>query len=145
PGAPTQPLAAAAPPEPRRLRRSRRDRVLAGVCGGVAEYFRVDPVLIRIAAVVLVFAGGAGLLLYLIGWIVMPEDEPSPAPAPATTAGLEDEEARSRGAVALGLLFVVLGALFLVDEVWPDLVSWKYLWPIALIAVGVAILLRARR
>jgi len=45
----------------------------------------------------------------------------------------------------LGLVFVALGVVFLLDEVWPDLVAWKYVWPIALIAVGLAILLRARR
>ena len=64
---------------PRRLELSRDDRVIAGVCGGLGEYFGVDAVLIRIAAIVLVFAGGAGLLLYAIGWIAMPE-----APEPGT-------------------------------------------------------------
>jgi hypothetical protein len=52
---------------------------------------------------------------------------------------------RTGGAVALGLVFVLLGAIFLLDQVWPDLFSWKYVWPIALIVVGALILLRARR
>lgn len=138
----------AAPPppaaHPRRLERSRDDRVVAGVCGGLGEYLGVDAVLIRIAALILIFAGGAGLLLYAIGWIAMPEAEEG-----ATTArdvpppGLPPRG--TPGAVVLGLVFVVLGVFFLVDEIWSDFLAWKYVWPIALIAVGAAVLVRARQ
>ena len=128
----------------RRLRRSRDDRVIAGVCGGIGEYFGIDAVLVRIAALILVFAGGAGIVLYIIGWIAMPE-APETLGAEGATASPAAPPERTGGGVALGLVFVVLGAFFLVDEVWPDFLSWKYVWPIALIAVGAAILLRARR
>ncbi len=57
----------------KRLYRSRRDRSLAGVCGGIAEYFGWDPTLVRIAWVLLTLLGGSGILLYLIMWVVMPE------------------------------------------------------------------------
>lgn len=60
--------------EPRRLYRSGRDRVIAGVCGGIAEYFRVDPVIVRVAAVALVAAGGAGVLLYLAALLLVPAE-----------------------------------------------------------------------
>jgi len=86
-----------------------------------------------------------------------PEEEPEPEgavsaepgsvtaePAAATAEPARGPE-RRRGSVVLGLVFVALGVVFLLDEVWPDLVAWKYVWPIALIAVGLAILLRARR
>ena len=59
----------------RRLRRSTTDRKIAGVCGGLAEYFGVDSTLLRIAAVVLAIYPGAiicGVLVYLIAWFVMP-------------------------------------------------------------------------
>ena len=49
------------------------------------------------------------------------------------------------GAVVLGLVFVVLGVFFLVDEIWSDFLAWKYIWPIALIAVGAVVLVRARQ
>ncbi|MBV9284323.1 MAG: PspC domain-containing protein [Acidimicrobiia bacterium] len=65
------------PPGPspqRRLHRSRRDRVVAGVCGGLGEYFDVDPVIFRIAFVVLAFVGGAGFLLYPAAWLLLPEE-----------------------------------------------------------------------
>lgn len=57
----------------KRLYRSRTDRRLAGVCGGVAEYFGWDPTLVRIAWIMLTLLGGSGVLLYLIFWLVMPE------------------------------------------------------------------------
>lgn len=62
----------AAQTEPRRLYRSRKDRVIAGVCGGLAEYFGIDPLIIRLVALVMLFFGG-GFLLYVIGWIAIPQ------------------------------------------------------------------------
>lgn len=59
----------------KRLYRSRTDRKIAGVCGGLAEYFNVDPVIIRIIAFILLLPGGLpGLVPYLILWIVVPEE-----------------------------------------------------------------------
>lgn len=63
----------------KKLHRSRKDRMIAGVCGGIAEYFDVDPVIIRLIAVVLLLPGGLpGLLPYLILWIVVPEAPEKP-------------------------------------------------------------------
>jgi phage shock protein C len=56
----------------RKLYRSRTDRKLAGVCGGLAEYFNIDATLVRVLFVVLAVLGGSGLLLYLALWIVVP-------------------------------------------------------------------------
>ena len=64
-------------PEPRRFYRSPDDRVLAGVCGGLAEYFEMDPKLVRIIMTVLLFAsGGAVGIGYLIAMVVVPERGP---------------------------------------------------------------------
>ncbi len=142
--APDTPSEPTAVPAPRHLRRSRDDRVLAGVCGGVADYFGIDAVLVRIATLVLVFAGGAGILLYAIGWIAMPQaPETATADQPRTVAAEPGE--RTTGALAIGAIFVLLGAFFLLDEVWSDFLAWQYVWPIALIAVGIAVIVRERR
>jgi phage shock protein C len=63
---------------PKRLYRSRTDRKIAGVCGGVAHYFNIDPTFIRIIWLVLVLGAGTGLLAYLICWLVIP-NEPATA------------------------------------------------------------------
>lgn len=61
--------------EPKRLYRSRKDRMIAGVCGGIAEYFNIDPVIVRVIAVLLLFPGGLpGLVPYLVLWIIVPEN-----------------------------------------------------------------------
>jgi phage shock protein C len=127
-----------------RLARSRDDRVVAGVCAGLARYLGIDPVLVRIAALLLIFAGGAGIVLYVIGWIAMPEEPAVVGSVPLERTDGEDRPERPGGAVVLGVVFVALGAFFLVDAVWGDFLSWKYVWPVALIAVGAAILLSRR-
>ena len=70
----------------KKLARSRTDRKVAGVCGGFADYMDIDPSLIRVAWIMLVFLGGWGLLGYLVAWIIMPEQplvQPAPVVAPS--------------------------------------------------------------
>lgn len=57
----------------KRLYRSSTDKKLAGVCGGLAEYFNVDPTLVRVLFVIFSLAGGPGVMLYIVLWLVMPE------------------------------------------------------------------------
>ncbi|MCX6814228.1 MAG: PspC domain-containing protein [Candidatus Aenigmarchaeota archaeon] len=61
-------------PEIRRLYRSGKDSILGGVCGGVAEYLGVDPVIIRLLWVISIFAWGFGILAYIIAWIIIPRN-----------------------------------------------------------------------
>jgi len=58
----------------RKLYRSKTDRKVAGVCGGLAQYFNIDPTLIRVLFVVLAILGGSGLVLYLALWIIVPNE-----------------------------------------------------------------------
>jgi phage shock protein PspC (stress-responsive transcriptional regulator) len=109
----TQEQPTAPQPGPRKLTRSRDDRVVGGVCGGMGRYFNVDPLFFRIGAVALAFVGGAGLLLYLAALILVPSED-----APARPAG---EGQRNRGlvivAVIVGLIvafpFLLGGGLLL--------------------------------
>lgn len=57
----------------KRLHRSSSDRKIAGVCGGIAEYLGWDPTLVRLLWILLTLAGGSGILIYLILWVVMPD------------------------------------------------------------------------
>jgi phage shock protein PspC (stress-responsive transcriptional regulator)/uncharacterized membrane protein len=57
-----------------RMYRSRQDKLIAGVCGGIAEHFKIDPVWVRLIAVVLVFIQGLGILLYAVLWLIMPKN-----------------------------------------------------------------------
>jgi phage shock protein PspC (stress-responsive transcriptional regulator) len=79
---PTQPAPPAPAPRPRRFLRSRTDRVLGGVCGGLGQYFNVDPLLFRIATVVLAIVGGVSFIAYPALWIFVPRDDGTGNPAP---------------------------------------------------------------
>jgi phage shock protein C len=67
----------------KRLQRSRDEKMIGGVCGGLAEYFRLDPTLVRLLLVVVTLFGGAGILLYVVLWVVMPLAPPPPPQASA--------------------------------------------------------------
>jgi phage shock protein PspC (stress-responsive transcriptional regulator) len=127
PEAPTaeQPTAAAAAAEPRRLYRSRSDRVIAGVCGGLARYLNVDPVIVRVVAVALVFAGGAGLLLYAAAFLLVPNEGEGVGPG----------NAPRRAAVIAGVvvLVIAIGTLLPFQGGWWD--GWS-LVPLGFVALA---------
>ena len=111
--------------------RSRDNRVLLGVAGGLGERLGVDPVLIRVAFAVLAIAGGSGVVLYLLAWAVSVEPDSDTARARPV------RRPSARQAFALGL--VVLGTMLLLREVG----LWfgdQIVWPIALAAAGSAVI-----
>ncbi len=65
-------------PASRKLRRSNSDRVIAGICGGVADYFGIDPTLVRILTFLLIFLGGLSLWVYIAMWIIIPNEPTTP-------------------------------------------------------------------
>ncbi len=156
----------------KRLYRSSKDRMLGGVCGGLGEYFDIDPVIVRIVFVVLALANGIGILAYLVLWIVMPQESEAGAPPRATirsnidSIGYDIRSAfqpgttsasgggpatpghrRPTAAFLLGAVLVALGVILLLDNL--NLLWWlrlSQLWPLVLVAAGVALLLgRGRR
>lgn len=74
----------------KKLYRSNEDRWLAGVCGGIAEYFDVDSTLIRVLFILFSFVVGGGLIIYLILWLVMPPEPDVDAPQPVEEPGGEE-------------------------------------------------------
>jgi len=84
-----------------RLYKSRADRMLDGVCGGVAEYFGLDSTLVRLAWVLLILVGGMGILLYFVAMIIMPVNRGETS-APAVAV-------RERNSKFWGILLVVVG------------------------------------
>lgn len=115
-----------------RLRRSADDKMIGGVCGGLGSYFDTDPVWFRLAFVVVTLAGGAGILIYLIAWLVIPEGSPGDdLTGSGSTLG-------DKGPLVAGVALVGIGLVLLINALFP----WfdRVMWPLAVIAGGVGLL-----
>ena len=144
--------------------------MLFGVAGGMARYFDLDPSIVRIIWALLVLAGGAGLLLYVVAAIVIPEapvgtpevpgegqaavpgsSEGSGSAGPAGSAtpawgyraGVQRRE-RGGGAVLLGLFLVILGGWFLLQRFLPS-IDADVVWPVVILLLGGALVVGALR
>ncbi len=133
----------------KRLYRTTRERVLGGVCAGLADYFEIDPVIVRLIFLVALLAGGSGLLAYIALWILMPGKEPFSQTEPAAltselnadpTFNLESQSSdKSKGTTIAGIALIVLGVVLLADMLIPHF-SFKYAFPILLMGLGGALL-----
>lgn len=121
-----------------RLERRRTERILGGVASGLADHFGLDPVLFRIGFVVLAVFGGSGVLLYVLGWLLLPEEG---AGESAVVAATRDTGVRKLAALAL----FAVALLVLAGPVWMPFVQAGYLdasllWSFMLVAVGFLLL-----
>lgn len=149
-----------------RLYRSRFDKVIAGVAGGLAKHFNMDPTLVRVLFVVLAFAGAGGILIYIILWIAVPEnpdlnsfsfdntkkEEKMETDFKETEDRKEEykdykdykpyrdyERRKNDGNLIAGIILITLGGLFLATRFIPH-VDFGDLWPLLLIVVGILIM-----
>jgi phage shock protein C len=154
----------------RRLYRCSHDQKIAGVASGVAEYFDVDPTIVRVLWVLSIFFGGLGLLLYIAMALIVPLEpltgpaggtvvdgqETGPAGGAATTSATDWHSVPSshrharrgggNGAMFFGLILVLFGALALVDmflPAWAD--GGRFLWPAFILGIGTILVASAVR
>jgi phage shock protein PspC (stress-responsive transcriptional regulator) len=120
------------PDAPRRFLRSRDDRVLGGVCGGLGRYFNVDPLIIRIAAVAFIFVGGFAVIAYIAALLLVPEDDGTGHPVPGKPGRLS---------TIVGAVVIVLAGVALLDGHWGFGFGWAFgaLVPTVLIVTVLAI------
>ncbi len=149
-----------------RLERSTTNRVVAGVCGGIAEYLQVDPTLVRVFFVVgTIITGGLGLLGYIVLIVLMPlpgQAAPFVKTAGVTTTDVEggatgdatatatttpvvappaDPEAAERRRAAAGIFLIAIGAIFLLSNAGLfRIVRWDLAWPLDCNAIGALLL-----
>lgn len=121
----------------KKLQRNTRNKVLGGVCSGLADYFGIDTALVRVLFAVIFICGGTGLLIYCIMWIAMPAN-PN-AQAQQFVNQPNEEPKNSKGSLIAGLTLIVLGVLFLLGNVIPQF-NWRTYWPVILIALGLLLI-----
>lgn len=136
----------------RKLYKSKRNKVLFGVCGGFAEYFNIDVTLVRLVFIVLALSG-ASVLGYIIAALIMPEEDGQPKSDDTSYSSAFDEDSEwetkdssetDRNKKLIGLALILIGVLFLLRI----LIPWfdaKFLAPIMLIGIGLLIILRGRQ
>jgi len=129
----------------KKLFRSRVDCKIGGVCAGLAEYFNIDATIVRIIAILLIFADGAGLIGYLIAWIIVPRrpiDSSMEVVQPDSLPGEKSKDNETGLNIMIpGAILIIIGILFLIKNSW-----WWFdfgeLWPILLIVIGILMLIK---
>ena len=140
-----------------KLYRSTTDRMIGGVCGGLGQYLNIDPIFIRLLFILLLFGSDFGFILYLLLWIIIPEEGKSYGFKDESfghkVRGMGDDiqgavtQPHPQAGLILGLGLVIVGGLLFIDRldlVWLDWFDFDYLWPLLLIAGGIALLFRQR-
>jgi len=148
-----------------RLHRSKKNKVLFGVCGGLSEYLRIDVTLIRIICI-LAFFTGAGFFLYLAAALIMPEDKGYTQDESSWNTGAETQtrtdfegefykdaddwgrpakRSTEKNRVVIGAILLGLGILFLGKQFMPGLFNMEVMVPLLLVVIGGIFVLRGRR
>jgi phage shock protein PspC (stress-responsive transcriptional regulator) len=133
----------------RRLYRCRENRVIAGVASGVAEFFGLDPTLVRVLWFLSIFFGGVSLLLY-IGLAIIVPLEPLAADGAATAAGSAEPHRHGSGGggrwvTFFGIALILLGSLALLNAALPTIATARYIWPLFIIGMGAVLVFGAMR
>lgn len=149
------------PHEQKKLYRSRSDRIILGVCGGLGKHFDVDPTIVRILFVLLVFADGIGFLAYIIMAFLIPAEPAGPRnvdrgekvkefvedvghKASTIASEVTGKKSRRHSKDILGVVVIIVGLLLLVHQVFPLYIRWDIVWPLLIIAVGFYLLTKQR-
>jgi len=137
---------------PKRLTRSATDKKIAGICGGLGEYFNVDSVIFRIAFVFSIFMGGAGLVIYLIILLVIPEKHKSfqyPSNQNEKIIIEEVSEETKKGIkdatlIVIGSLLILFGIFFFFVRVFPFRLQ-EFVFPALLLAAGLLLVIFSKK
>ena len=148
--------------ERKKILRSIDDYMVAGVCGGLADYFNIDSSLIRIIFILLILCGGGGVLIYFILWLVIPKEDgeeieinreekikefakdvKSKAKSMAKEIKKDTKIKKSGKKInVLGVVFVLIGIVAIWNQISPMVINWDFFWPGLLVVMGVLILFR---
>ena len=152
-----------------KLYRSKKDCVIGGVCGGIAEYFDIDTTLVRLLAVLVFFFGGSGIVAYIIGWIIIPQSLNVNTEDNSENKGeikgkikkgadkankkveenLPEESSKGKSEknrnIILGIILIIAGLIFMGSTLFPWItwIAWGTFWPVIIIVVGLVIMIRA--
>lgn len=142
----------------KKLYRSKKEKMVAGVAGGLGQYFDVDPVLIRVLFVITVFMSGTGVIAYILLWIITPVEpslayemtssasDENPSAENVTDAHFTEEKVKdtSKKRLFAGVALILIGMIFLANNIIPNF-DFIDILPLILIGLGASILLSNER
>ncbi len=127
------------------LYRSRENKVFGGVAGGLAEYFNVDPVIIRILFVVVFFAGGVSFIAYIVMMFIIPKKPydiiSNDEEAYSQNNKFEKSFSKSQNKITFGIFLIIVGLFAFLSNFIPYF-SFHLFWPLLLIIFGVLLIYR---
>ena len=136
----------------KKLQRDSKNKVIGGVCSGLANYFGIDASLVRLLFAFMFLCASAGFWLYIILWVVMPDSQSSQSEtnyfvSPDGTTEVSSEAqsdgmktTKSKGSLVAGLILIGIGALGLLNRYIPE-INWETAWPILLIILGLFLII----
>lgn len=142
----------------KRLYRSRKKKVIAGLCGGLGEYLDIDPVILRIIFVLITIFHGIGVIVYIIMWIIVQEEpydksftEESKEPETENETKKEstftnnskqatESPSSSNGRIVIGVLLIIIGLVFLSEKFFPFF-DFEFVFALGLIGFGIALII----
>jgi phage shock protein C len=139
----------------KRLYRAKKNQMIAGVCSGLGEYFSIDPAIIRLIFILATIFGGYGVIVYIILWIILPEESNDKVGSEETVkkniASMRDkandfasemktDSNSGRMRIIIGAVLIGLGLMFFLDNF--GIFRADIFWPLVLVAIGVLILRR---
>jgi len=126
--------------------------MIAGVAGGIAEYFDIDPVIVRAIFIISFFGAGASVLAYIILWIIVPDE--SRLVRPAFNGTNQEPEApqyvhsqykkKESGSYIFGIVLIILGFIFLLENI-SEIDVFGNFWPLTLVVVGIYLLFKNKK
>lgn len=143
----------------KKLYRNEDGAMIAGVCGGLADYFDIDATLVRVIFVILLIGGGSGFLIYLVLWLITPMKNGEEIDFKEEASELLEKTAKKTKTMAkeikkevkskkinsgsfLGIVLMVFGVLVLFERMFHVMLRWDYVWPITLITFGAYLVFR---
>lgn len=147
-----------------KLIRPKKDRVVAGVCLALANYFKVDVVIVRIVFIIMALGKGAGVLIYIVLMIAIPEEDGKSYADDIKSSIKAEDKAKIKEGIKksteklvkatssnqhttelLAGLLIAIGGIFLLSNIAPAFFSWDKVWPLLLVFLGIAILASSRK
>lgn len=131
------------------LKRNPKNKVIAGVCSGLADNLNLDPTLVRLIFVLLAVFAFGGVIVYIVLWAILPEDNYVTEYGDAASNTFDKEPVYSsdksgKGQLFIGITLISIGVLFLIGAFIPQ-ISLLDFWPVGIIVVGILILIQATK